>query len=136
MTMRQHLPYPLPGFESTCQHASTLAPITTVEGNCNKSYHQKLQRMASKCYLLMTPITLLLPIPTVGAIAVYGYATIDKGREERPPSPKRDGGHPPRGRPVPGHCRRPPCPSSPPAPGTPSRAQPPPLPPSSSSRPR
>ena len=48
--------------------------------------------MASKCYRLITPITLLLLIPTVGAIAVYGYATIDKGREERPPSPKRDGG--------------------------------------------
>jgi hypothetical protein len=48
--------------------------------------------MASKCYLLMTPITLLLLIPIVGAIAVYGYATINKGREERPPSPKRDGG--------------------------------------------
>jgi hypothetical protein len=43
-------------------------------------------------YLLITHITLLLLIPTVGAIAVYGYATIDKGREERPPSPKRDGG--------------------------------------------
>ena len=48
--------------------------------------------MASKCYLLITPITLLLLIPTVGAIAVYGYAAIDKGQEERPPSPKRDGG--------------------------------------------
>ena len=40
----------------------------------------------------MTVITLLLLIPTVGAIAVSGYATIDKGREERSPSPKRDGG--------------------------------------------
>ena len=40
----------------------------------------------------MTVITLLLLIPTVGAIAVSGYATIDKGREERPPSPKRNGG--------------------------------------------
>ena len=48
--------------------------------------------MASKCYLLITPITLLLLIPTVGAIADCGYATIDKGREERPPYPKRDGG--------------------------------------------
>ena len=48
--------------------------------------------MASKCYLLMTAITLLLLIPTVGAIVVYGYATTNKGREERPPSPKRDGG--------------------------------------------
>jgi hypothetical protein len=48
--------------------------------------------MASKCYLLMTVITLLLLIPTVGAIAVYEYVTIDKGREERPPSPKRDRG--------------------------------------------
>jgi len=43
-------------------------------------------------FRLITPSTLLLLIPTVGAIAVYGYATIDKGREERPPSPKRDGG--------------------------------------------
>jgi hypothetical protein len=48
--------------------------------------------MASKCYLLITPITHLLLIATVGAIAVYGYVKIDKGREERPPSPKRDGG--------------------------------------------
>ena len=40
----------------------------------------------------MTAITLLLLIPTVGAIVIYGYATINKGREERPPSPKRDGG--------------------------------------------
>jgi hypothetical protein len=58
---------------------------------CNYSYHQKLQ-WASKCYLLMTAITLLLLMATVGAIAVSGYATIDKGREERPPSTKRDGG--------------------------------------------
>jgi hypothetical protein len=48
--------------------------------------------MDSKCYLLITPITLLLLIATVGVIAVYGYATIDKGREERPPTRKRDGG--------------------------------------------
>jgi hypothetical protein len=48
--------------------------------------------MASKCYLLITPITLLLLIPSVGAIAVYGYATINKRQEERHPSPKRDGG--------------------------------------------
>ena len=40
----------------------------------------------------MTPITLLLLIPTVRAIAIYRYATINKGRKERPPSPKRDGG--------------------------------------------
>ena len=48
--------------------------------------------MASKCYLLITPFTLLLLIPSVGAIAVYGYATINKRQEERHPSPKRDGG--------------------------------------------
>ena len=42
-------------------------------------------------YQLITPITLrVLLIPTVGAIAVYRYATIDKGREERPPSPKEN----------------------------------------------
>jgi hypothetical protein len=32
--------------------------------------------MASKCCLLITPITLLLLIPTVGAIAVYGYGMV------------------------------------------------------------
>ena len=47
---------------------------------------------ASKCYILITPTTLLLLIPTVRATAVHGYATIDGGREERPPSPKCDGG--------------------------------------------
>ncbi len=47
--------------------------------------------MASKCYLLITPITLLLRIPTVRAIAVHWSTTIDGGREERPPPPKRDG---------------------------------------------
>jgi hypothetical protein len=64
--------------------------------------------------------------------------TIDKWREERPPSPKRDGGASAAwssSRPVPGHRRRQPRPSSPPEPGTPSWAQPPPLPPFSSSRP-
>ncbi len=45
-----------------------------------------------KVFRLITPSTLLLLIPAVGAIAVYGYATLDKGQEERPPSPKRDGG--------------------------------------------
>jgi hypothetical protein len=48
--------------------------------------------VASKCYLLITPITLLLLIPTVRAISVHGSATINGGREERPPPPKRDGG--------------------------------------------
>jgi len=48
--------------------------------------------MASKCYQLIAPITPLLLIPTVGVIDIYGYATVDKGREERPLSPKRDGG--------------------------------------------
>ncbi len=69
--------------------------------------------MASKCYLLITPITHLLLIATVGAIAVYGYVTIDKGREERPPSPKRDGG---------GSATRSPSPRPSPSPAAPELA--------------
>ena len=89
--------------------------------------------MASTCYLLITHILLLL-IPTVRAITLRLWVvTIDKWREERPPSPKRDGGASAArssSRPVPGHRRRPPRPSSPPARPGPSRHHcHPPLPP-------
>ena len=75
--------------------------------------------------LLITHITHPLLILTVQVIAVHGSAVIDVRREETPPLPKHDGGgHPPRGRPVPScHCH-PPCPSLPPAPGTPSGSRP------------
>ena len=87
--------------------------------------------MASKCYRLITPITLLLLISTVGAIAVFGYATSTRGKRRDPPLRNTMGGHPPRSCPVPGHHRHPPLLSSPPALGTPSQAQTPPLLPSS-----
>jgi hypothetical protein len=68
----------------------------------------------------MTHITRPLLILAVRVIAVHGSATIDKRQEEDPPLQKCEGGHPPRGRPVPSsHCH-PPRPSSPPAPGAPS----------------
>jgi hypothetical protein len=59
--------------------------------------------VASKCYLLITPTTLLLFIPTVQAITIHRYVKMAGGQEERPPSPKCDGGHQQRGRPVAGH---------------------------------
>ena len=85
--------------------------------------------MASKCYLLITPILLLL-IPTFRAIALrYGSRRSTSGGRRDPPLRNVTGGHPPQGHPVTGHRHRPPRLSSPPTPGTPSRAQPPLLPP-------
>jgi hypothetical protein len=37
------------------------------------------------------------------SLTIHRYVKMAGGQEERPPSPKRDGGHPQRGRPVAGH---------------------------------
>ncbi len=107
--------------------------VPKVTASCTTIILSSSNGVASKCYRL-TPITLPL-IPTVQAKAVHGSATIDEGREERPPPSETRQEYPPSGHLVPSRHRCPLRPSSLPAPGTPSRYRPPALPPPSSSRP-
>ena len=101
-TPTRRLPFASVGWETPLTRTYSISSIK-VEGilvafvTCNYRYEYQsyslvfAYRVASKCYLLITPITLLLLNPTVRAISA-GSAPINGGREENPPLENVTGG--------------------------------------------